>query len=65
MATFQDVIQYYSRYRMAAYFSIAASSLFQIVDLAVPYCIGQLLNVLSSEPIDSSQPGTGGSRRGS
>jgi ATP-binding cassette subfamily B protein len=52
MATFQNVIQYYSRYQVAAYFSIAASSLFQIVDLAVPYCIGQILNVLSSDALD-------------
>jgi ATP-binding cassette subfamily B protein len=52
MATFQNVIQYYSRYQVAAYFSIAASSLFQIVDLAVPYCIGQTLNVLSSDALD-------------
>jgi ATP-binding cassette subfamily B protein len=52
MATFRHVIQYYSRYRRAALFSIAASSLFQIVDLAVPYSIGQILNVLSGQPID-------------
>jgi ATP-binding cassette subfamily B protein len=57
MATFQDVIQYYSRYRMAAYFSIAASSLFQIVDLAVPYCIGQILNVLSNGELDPLSQG--------
>ena len=52
MATFQNVISYYSRYRWAAILSIAASSLFQVVDLAVPYCIGQILNVLSKQPVD-------------
>jgi len=52
MATFQNVISYYSRYRRAAILSIAASSLFQVVDLAVPYCIGQILNVLSKQPVD-------------
>jgi ATP-binding cassette subfamily B protein len=57
MATFQDVIQYYSRYRVAAYFSIAVSSLFQIVDLAVPYCIGQILNVLSNSELDPLSQG--------
>ncbi len=34
MATFQNVIRYYSRYRRAAVLSIAASSLFQLIDLA-------------------------------
>ncbi|WP_017297367.1 ABC transporter ATP-binding protein [Nodosilinea nodulosa] len=52
MASFQQVIRYYSRYRWVAVFSIAASSLFQIVDLAVPYSIGQILNVLSQQPVD-------------
>ncbi|MGF1570560.1 MAG: ABC transporter ATP-binding protein [Nodosilinea sp.] len=52
MASFQHVIRYYRRYRKAAVLSIAASSLFQVVDLAVPYAIGQILNVLSNQPID-------------
>ncbi|NJL44638.1 MAG: ABC transporter ATP-binding protein [Leptolyngbyaceae cyanobacterium SM2_3_12] len=57
MASFQNVIRYYSRYRTIALLSIAASSLFQIVDLAVPYCIGQILNVLSNQPIDNISQG--------
>ncbi|MBE9139347.1 ABC transporter ATP-binding protein [Nodosilinea sp. LEGE 07088] len=57
MTSFQQIIRYYGRYRRAALFSIAASSLFQVVDLAVPYCIGQLLNVLSSQPIDPLSQG--------
>ncbi|MBE9108025.1 ABC transporter ATP-binding protein [Nodosilinea sp. LEGE 07298] len=57
MASFQHVIRYYSRYRRAAIWSIAASSLFQVVDLAVPYSIGQLLNVLSNQPIDPLSQG--------
>ncbi len=52
MASLQNIVQYYSRYRLAAFFSITASSLFQVVDLAVPYCIGQILNVLSDQPLD-------------
>lgn len=52
MATFQQVIQYYHRYRFASLLSITASSLFQVVDLAVPYCIGQTLNVLSDQSLD-------------
>jgi len=34
------------------FFSIAAASIFEIVDL-VPYVIGQILNVLSGQPVDS------------
>ncbi|PSN15022.1 ABC transporter ATP-binding protein [filamentous cyanobacterium CCT1] len=57
MASFQHVIRYYSRYRRAAIWSITASSLFQVVDLVVPYSIGQLLNVLSNQPIDPLSQG--------
>ena len=57
MATFQDVIRYYSRYRRAAVLSIAASSMFQLIDLAVPYCIGQILNVISEQPVDPLSQG--------
>lgn len=52
MATFQDVIRYYRNYRGISIFSIAASSLFQVVDLAVPYAIGQILNLLSGQEVD-------------
>jgi ATP-binding cassette, subfamily B, bacterial len=52
MATFKDVIRYYRRYRGVAIYSIAASSLFQVVDLAVPYAIGQILNLLSGQGLD-------------
>ncbi|WP_035992040.1 ABC transporter ATP-binding protein [Leptolyngbya sp. KIOST-1] len=57
MASFQQVLRYYSRYRRAAVWSIAASSLFQVVDLVVPYSIGQILNVLSQQPIDPLSQG--------
>ncbi len=57
MASFRHLIGYYSRYRRVAILSIAASSLFQIVDLAVPYAIGQILNVLSHQPVDSLSQG--------
>src|SRR6476646_1637669 len=52
MATFQDVLGYYRRYWPLSVFSIAASSSFEIIDLAVPYAIGQILNVLSNQPLD-------------
>lgn len=52
MATIKDVFHYYRHYRGLAIFSIAASSLFQVIDLAVPYAIGQILNLLSQQPLD-------------
>lgn len=52
MAKFRDILNYYRRYRAIAVFSIAASSIFEIVDLVVPYAIGQILNVLSNQPLD-------------
>ncbi|MBE9045679.1 ABC transporter ATP-binding protein [Pleurocapsales cyanobacterium LEGE 10410] len=52
MASFKDVVGYFSKYKAIAIFSIAASSLFEIIDLVLPYCIGQILNVLSNQPLD-------------
>jgi ATP-binding cassette, subfamily B, bacterial len=52
MASFQDILKYYGRYWKISIFSIGASSLFELADLAVPYAIGQILNVLSGQPPD-------------
>ncbi|MGD1858928.1 MAG: ABC transporter ATP-binding protein [Leptolyngbyaceae cyanobacterium] len=52
MAKFADVIRYYKNYKAIAVFSIVASSVFELIDLVVPYAIGQLLNVLSERPVD-------------
>ena len=52
MASFRDIVGYFSNYKAIAIFSIAASSLFEIIDLVVPYTIGQILNVLSNQPLD-------------
>ena len=52
MASFRDIIGYFSKYKAIAILSIAASSLFEIIDLVVPYSIGQILNVLSNQPLD-------------
>jgi ATP-binding cassette, subfamily B, bacterial len=52
MASFRDIIGYYRNYRAIALTSIALSSLFEIIDLVVPYAIGQILNVLSQQPLD-------------
>ncbi len=53
MASFRDILGYYHKYRAIAFFSIAASSLFEIIDLVVPYVIGQILNVLSNQTLDT------------
>lgn len=57
MANFQDVIRYYRQYRGLSIVSIAASSLFQVLDLAVPYAIGQILNLLSGQGLDRVSQG--------
>lgn len=52
MASLKEIISYYSKYKAIAFLSIAASSLLEIVDLVVPYSIGQILNVLSNQTLD-------------
>lgn len=53
MAQFQDIVHYYRKYWAIAGFSIFMMSLFEIIDLFVPYAIGQILNVLSEHPLDA------------
>jgi len=53
MAKFADVVGYYRPYRTIALLSITATSVFEIIDLVVPYTIGQILNVLSGQSLDS------------
>ncbi|AKG24103.1 ABC transporter ATP-binding protein [Calothrix sp. 336/3] len=52
MAKFWDIIGYFRPYWRISVFSIVAASLYEIIDLVVPYAIGQILNVLSSQPLD-------------
>lgn len=52
MANFWHILQYYSQYWKSAVFSIIASSCFEILDLAVPYTIGQIINLISKQPLD-------------
>jgi ATP-binding cassette subfamily B protein len=51
-ANFWDIVLYFRRYRKMAIWSIAGSSLFEIIDLTVPYAVGQILNVLSGRSPD-------------
>ncbi|MEH2446988.1 MAG: ABC transporter ATP-binding protein [Nostoc sp.] len=52
MAKFRDILKYYDRYRALIIFSITAAGVFEIIDLVVPYATGQILNVLSGQPLD-------------
>jgi ATP-binding cassette, subfamily B, bacterial len=53
MASYRNIIGYFRGYAKIAALSITASSLFEVLDLAVPYAIGQILNVLSKQPLDA------------
>lgn len=53
MASYKDIVRYYRQYWGISLLSIAAASLFEMIDLVVPYAIGQILNVLSRQPLDA------------
>lgn len=53
MASFNDFLNYFRSYRRLSIASIASSSFFESIDLVVPYAIGQILNVLSGQPLDA------------
>ncbi|MCW5312828.1 ATP-binding cassette domain-containing protein [Nostoc sp. KVJ3] len=52
MAKFQDIVNYFRSDWKLSLFSITISSIYEIIDLVVPYAIGQILNVLSNQPLD-------------
>lgn len=52
MSHLQNILRYYRSYWAVSVFSIAASGLFEIIDLVVPYIMGQLLNLLSQQSLD-------------
>lgn len=52
MASYKDILRYYQNYWAIALLSIGAASLFEVLDLLVPYAIGQILNVLSQDSLD-------------
>lgn len=53
MASFRDVIGYYRPYWTLALASTLGISAFQLIDLVSPYIMGQILNVLSEQPVDA------------
>ncbi|WP_016951033.1 ABC transporter ATP-binding protein [Anabaena sp. PCC 7108] len=52
MANFRDILNYFRPYWKLSIFSITAASLYEILDLVLPYAIGQILNILSNQPLD-------------
>jgi ATP-binding cassette subfamily B protein len=52
MAKFTDIINYFRPDWRLSVFSIVTSSIYELLDLVVPYAIGQILNVLSNQPLD-------------
>lgn len=52
MASFRDVIGYYRPYWAVTLASTLGICLFQLIDLVPPYAMGQILNVLSGQPLD-------------
>ena len=52
MAKLFKILQYYRQYWLITLLNAAAMGLFEILDLFVPYAIGQILNVLSQQPLD-------------
>lgn len=46
------IIGYFRNYWGLALFSISTSSVFELLDLIIPYLIGQTLNLLSQQPLD-------------
>ncbi len=57
MATFRDICNYYRQYLPLSILSIGAACIFELLDLVVPYAIGQILNVLSNQPLDRLMQG--------
>ena len=57
MASLRDVVQYYRSFWGISLLSIGAASAFEILDLVVPYAIGQILNVLAQQPLDGAIQG--------
>lgn len=52
MAKLFKILQYYRQYWLITALNAIAMGVFEILDLFVPYAIGQILNVLSQQPLD-------------
>ncbi|MEN8447189.1 MAG: ABC transporter ATP-binding protein, partial [Cyanobacteria bacterium J06555_13] len=52
MQKFLNVLGYYRDYWRITLFSAGIISIFQIIDLFVPYATGQILNIISQQSVD-------------
>ncbi len=52
MAKFKNIVYYFRNYWKISLFSVVMMSLFEVIDLFVPYAVGQILNVLSGQALD-------------
>lgn len=52
MAKFRDIVDYFRPYWGLSIVTITASSIYEVIDLVIPYAIGQILNVLSGQQLD-------------
>jgi len=53
MQKFLTILGYYQRYWRITLFSAAMMSLFEVIDLFVPYATGQILNLISQQSVDA------------
>lgn len=53
MQKFLTILGYYQHYWRITIFSAAMMSLFEVIDLFVPYATGQILNLISQQSIDN------------
>ena len=47
-----DIVRYFRRYRVMAFWSLLGAIAFELIDLLVPYAVGQIINVLSGRSLD-------------
>ncbi|MTJ09343.1 MULTISPECIES: ABC transporter ATP-binding protein [unclassified Anabaena] len=57
MVQFRNILNYFRPDWKLSIFSITVSGIYEIIDLVVPYAIGQILNVLSNQPLDKAIQG--------
>ncbi|MEL6161676.1 MAG: ABC transporter ATP-binding protein [Cyanobacteria bacterium J06623_5] len=53
MQKFLKILSYYQHYWRITLFSAAMMSLFEVIDLFVPYATGQILNLISQQSVDA------------
>ena len=52
MAKLLNIIYYFRNYWRISLFTVLMMSVFEVIDLFVPYAIGQIINVMSEQPLD-------------